>query len=324
MTQLQPIHFITHPFYQEHDTGGGDHPEIPARMTAIYERLNANPFGTDFTRKEPRKAGRQIIQTCHQESYLFRFEEAALSGRSYLDHPDNQICFHSFEAALLSAGAGLVGVDLLEQGNTGLVFCCVRPPGHHAEPDKALGFCFFNNCAIAARYWQQSYGKRKIAIFDFDAHHGNGIQSIFEEDPDVFYISIHEHPTFSFPGSGWAEEIGLAHGKGKTMNIPLPPGADDNYVFSALTNKIGPALADFMPEAIIVAAGFDGHVLDDMSDLAYSSEIYQQLGKTIASWARRYCHGKVLSILEGGYHLESLAECVELYLVGLAENINKE
>jgi len=324
MLKTPLIHLVTHPFYQKHDTGGGDHPEVPARMTTIYERLHKNPLGQAITMVEPQKADRAQILSCHQEAYLFRFEEAALSGRSYIDHPDNQICYESYEAAQFAAGAGIAGVDLLERGDANFVFCCVRPPGHHAEPAKALGFCFFNNCAIAARYWQQAYGKEKIAIFDFDAHHGNGIQSIFEQDPTVFYLSIHEHPTFSFPGSGWAEEIGIAEGKGKTLNIPLPPGAGDDYILAALNQKIEPALANFAPEAIIVAAGFDGHILDDMSDLSYSTELYGQLGARVATWAGRYCQGKVLSILEGGYHLQSLADGVAHYITGLAAREQKE
>lgn len=181
----------------------------------------------------------------------------------------------------------------------------------------AFGFCFFNNCAVAARYWQQRYNRRRILILDIDAHHGNGIQAAFEEDPEVLYVSIHEHPSFSFPGTGFAEENGSGAGKGMVLNIPLLPGAGDNEVLDAITEKVGPAIVAFEPEAILVAAGFDGHRQDDMSGLNYSTDLFLQLGLSIGKWAEQFSCGKVLSILEGGYHLDSLAESVEAYLTGL-------
>ncbi len=219
-------------------------------------------------------AERKWLLKVHDENYLLRLEEAALSGKTWLAHPDNQMSYETYEVALLAAGAGLTGIDLLEREKRGRVFCAVRPPGHHAERALPLGFCFLNNIATAARYWQEKYGRRKIAVFDFDAHHGNGIQAIFEEDPDVFYTSIHEHPTFSFPGTGYAEERGSGAGLGATLNVPLLPGNGDELFKKELLRTIEPALLDFQPEALLVAAGFDGHQLDDMSGLAYSTELY--------------------------------------------------
>jgi acetoin utilization deacetylase AcuC-like enzyme len=319
----RPLAIITHPHYLAHDTGGGEHPETPSRISSLLAKLKASPFREQLTFFEPRRAERHWLTTFHDEHYLFRLEESALSGKTYLDHPDNQLCFDSYEAALLSAGAGLTGIDLLE-GKENLVFCAVRPPGHHAEANLALGFCFLNNCVLAARYWQQQYGRKRILILDFDAHHGNGIQSGFEEDPEVFYLSLHEHPTFSFPGSGYAEETGTGPGRGATLNIPLPPGADDQMVLNAITRRIEPALAAFGPERIIVAAGFDGHRADDMSGLAYSTALYGKLGEYLADWAQRYCQGKLLSILEGGYHLESLGESAASYLNALSNHSTEE
>ena len=315
----RPITIVTHPLYLAHDTGGGEHPEAPNRLTSLLAKLHASPLKDRLTIIEPRKAERRWLTTFHAEHYLFRLEECALSGKTHIDHPDNQLCFESYEAALLSAGAGLTGIDLLE-GEENLVFCAVRPPGHHAESNLALGFCFLNNCVVAARYWQQQYGRKRILILDFDAHHGNGIQSAFEEDPDVFYLSLHEHPTFSFPGSGYAEETGTGPGRGATLNIPLPPGADDQMVLNAFARRVEPALAAFGPERIIVAAGFDGHRDDDMSGLAYSTELYGRLGEHLAGWAKKFCQGKLLSILEGGYHLESLADSTATYLTALSNH----
>ncbi len=318
MPHFEDIGLVSHPHYLEHDTHGGEHPEIPDRIQAISERLRASPLAKNLNHISPQPAERCWLTTFHIEEYLLRFEETALAGKTYLDHRDNQLCYESYEAALLSAGAGLTAIDRLEAGKEKLQFCLVRPPGHHAEHNMALGFCFLNNSALAARYWQKKYQRQRIMIIDWDAHHGNGIQSAFEEDEDVLYVSIHEHPTFSFPGSGYAEEIGTAQGRGTILNIPLPPGAGDAMVLNAMSQQVIPAIADFQPERIIVSAGFDGHRLDDMSGLNYSTDLYTRLGKLAASWARQYCNGRLLSILEGGYHLESLAAGVEAYLTGIS------
>lgn len=312
------LHHITHPRYLRHDTGGGEHPEVPARLTVVRRVLSGRPELFNPVVSEAFPAERQWLLTVHSENYLYRFEEAALAGHSYLGHPDNQLGYETYEIALLAAGGGLAGIDLVEQAaSPPPLFCSVRPPGHHAEAALALGFCFLNNTAVAARYWQEKYHRRRVAIIDFDAHHGNGIQAAFEDDPEVLYISIHEHPTFSFPGTGYAEETGTGPGRGATLNIPLLPGKGDPEVKAAFANQIEPALARFRPEALLVAAGFDGHRLDDMSGLAYSSELYGWLGGQIASLSRRHCGGRLVSILEGGYHLESLGESVVQYCAGL-------
>ncbi len=310
---------ITHPRYLVHDTGGGEHPEIPERLKVIKATISGLPPIYQALAVEPVAAAKEWLVTVHPEEYLLRFEEVALSGRSYLGHPDNQLGYETYCIALLAAGGGLTGIDLLEKEPASKAFCSVRPPGHHAERTTALGFCFLNNVAIAARYWQAKYSRRRIAIIDFDAHHGNGIQSVFEEDPDILYISTHEHPTFSFPGTGYAEENGSGPGKGATLNIPLLPGAGDLEIKKAFAEQIEPALAKFRPEALIIAAGFDGHKLDDMSGLLFSTELYGFMGHRIAELGRKLCYGRVLSILEGGYHLSSLAASVGEYCRGLIE-----
>ena len=310
-----PLAFIDHPSYLEHDTGGGLHPEVPGRVAAIRQRLMQGPLAPLMTIYEPKAITRADLLTVHDDSYLFRLEEACLAGQTSIDHSDNQICYESFDVALLSAAGGMTAIDLLESGQDRAMFCAVRPPGHHAERSTALGFCFLNNIAIAARYWQKAYQRKKIFILDWDAHHGNGIQSAFEDDPDIFYASIHEHPTFSFPGTGYAEERGTNAGSGSTLNIPLPPGAGDVMLLDAISAKIYPAFKAFKPEALLIAAGFDGHKEDDMSGLSYSTSAYEQLGEIMKEWGRS-CQGRVVSILEGGYHLESLAASVEAYLTG--------
>jgi acetoin utilization deacetylase AcuC-like enzyme len=318
--EFQNIVIVDSPAYDNHDTGGGEHPETPERVRAIRERLKSGPLVSCLKWVVSRPAARERLIAVHDESYLFRFEEAVLAGQTWLGHQDNQICFDSFDSAVMAAGAGLAGVDLLEEGAEKLVFCPVRPPGHHAERAMALGFCFLNNIAIAANYWRQVYGRERIFILDFDAHHGNGIQAAFETSSAVFYASIHEHPTYSFPGSGYAEEQGLKGGKGANLNIPLPPGAGDDMVLEAMKGKIGPALENFRPDALIIAAGFDAHGQDDMSGLDYSTILYSRLGGWIRRWAGQFCGGRVLSILEGGYNPPVLALSVESYLAGLAYN----
>lgn len=314
MTPHRPIAIFTHPRYLDHDTGGCEHPETPERITSILNRLEASDIAPYLNKIRPRPAARKWIICCHDEAYLYRFEETALSGRTYIDHQDNQIGYDSYDVAILAAGAGLNAVDHLEQDDGNVTFCCVRPPGHHAEQAMALGFCFLNNVVIAARYWQNKYHRQRIAIIDFDAHHGNGTQAAFEADPDVFYISIHEHPTFSFPGTGYAEEKGIGAGEGATLNVPLTPGATDEEVIRIMQEIIVPAVENFAPEVLIVSAGFDGHRLDDMSGLAYSTGLYGHFGEMLADISFKFCRGKVLNVLEGGYHLEALAESVVAYL----------
>lgn len=301
-----------------HDTGGGDHPEIPQRLTAIRRRLKEGGLAVRADTVTLERAKWEWLVAAHDDSYLYRFEEAALSGRSYVDHPDNRICFDSYEAALVAAAAGPRGADLIEADPSCLPFCSVRPPGHHAQAARALGFCFMNNAVVAVRYWQKTYGRRRILVFDFDAHHGNGIQEAFEGDRDICYVSLHEHPTFSFPGTGFAGETGKGEGAGTVINCPLAPGSGDDAALAALRESAEPAVERFQPEALVVSAGFDGHRDDDMSGLAFSTDLFGKIGLAVGRWARRYCSGRVLTILEGGYHLQALALGVEAYLDGLA------
>jgi acetoin utilization deacetylase AcuC-like enzyme len=245
--------------------------------------------------------------------------KTAEPGRSWLDHRDNSLSYDTYDAALTAAAAGPAAVDVIERGDGGdLPFCLVRPPGHHAEKARAMGFCFLNNVVIAARYWQKTHGRKRIAVVDWDAHHGNGIQHAFEGEGDVLYISIHEHPTFSFPGTGYAEERGTGEGAGATLNIPLRPGDGDDAVQRAIGESVESALENFAPEALIIAAGFDGHSQDDMSGLTFSTGLYGELGAAARRWAGKLCGGRLVSILEGGYHLPVLGESVGSYLAALA------
>jgi len=319
MDSDSPITIITAPAFLRHDTGGSDHPEAPERMLAITDRLAEGYLGDRIRHLPPRPAARDQLLTFHTEDWLFRFEESVLSGRTYIDHPDNQVGYDSYEIATLSAGSGLVGVDLAEAEPGSVIFCQTRPPGHHAEPNQPYGFCFFNNCVIAARYWQRQYQRRRVCVFDFDAHHGNGIQTAFEEEAETSYVSIHEHPSFSYPGTGWAEDKGIGAGKGTILNLPLPPGAGEEHVVRVLP-KIHQFLEQIRPDALIIGAGFDAHRDDDMSGLAFTVELYRQLGVFVRELAAEFTENRVISILEGGYNLRRLGSCAEAYLLGLANH----
>ena len=293
--------------YLLHDTGPG-HPESPDRLRAIYQGIKDADLLSKLTIIQARRADLKWVETVHAKNYIERFAAACRSGNSTFDYPDNQICADTFETALLTVGGVLDAAGQVIMGKLDNVFCAVRPPGHHAEYDQAMGFCYFNNVAIAARYLQLEWGIQRVAIVDFDVHHGNGTQHIFEEDPDVFYYSIHQHPTFAFPGTGRAFETGSGEGTGSTRNYPVLPGHGDKEYLGLIQRDFIPVIEAFSPEVIIVSAGFDAHVDDDMSDIKLSTQGYTRIMERIVALAEIYSDGRVISVLEGGYCLKRLPE----------------
>jgi len=264
-------------------------------------------------------ANQKWIEAVHSIHYIVRIKDACLMGLPDVDHQDNSICRDTYDIALLAAGGVLKAIDQLMAGRIDNAFCAVRPPGHHAETEKAMGFCFFNNVAIGARYLQQHWGLEKIAIIDFDVHHGNGTQQIFENDSSVFYYSIHEHPSFAYPGTGRDFERGSAEGEGYTLNTPILPGRGDMDYRKKLTTDMIPAIKSFEPEVILVSAGFDGHSSDLMSGINLSAEGYKLISETIMNLANRYTGGRLISVLEGGYNLDILPSLVADHLKVLIE-----
>jgi len=293
--------------YLLHDTGPG-HPESADRLRAIYQGIKDADLLSKLTIIQGSRADLKWVETVHAKNYIERFEAACRSGNSMFDYPDNQICAETFETALLAVGGVLDAAGQVIMGKLDNVFCAVRPPGHHAEYDQAMGFCYFNNVAIAARYLQIEWGIQRVGIVDFDVHHGNGTQHIFEEDPDVFYYSIHQHPTFAFPGTGRAFETGNGEGTGSTRNYPVLPGNGDKEYLGLIQRDLIPVLEAFSPEVIIVSAGFDAHVDDIMSDIKLSTQGYTRIMERIVALAELYSNGRVISILEGGYCLKRLPE----------------
>jgi acetoin utilization deacetylase AcuC-like enzyme len=291
--------------YLLHDTGAY-HPEMAERLQAIYKGIAEAGLLPQLIQISAVPADTQWIQTVHPESYIRRFEEVCLNGHRTMDSQDNQMCHETFETALLAVGGILKTIDLLMDGEIENAFCAVRPPGHHAERIEAMGFCYFNNVAIAARYLQKHWGVGRVGIVDFDVHHGNGTQHIFEKDPTVFYYSVHQHPSFTFPGTGREFEEGSGEGFGFTRNSPVLPGQSDDTYRQVLEKDLFPAFEKFRPEFILASTGFDAHQDDDMADMNVTTEGFVRIMRMITQLADAHSGGRLISVLEGGYCLERL------------------
>lgn len=303
--------FLYDPIFLEHDTGPG-HPECAERLTATLGFLRQQSWFDQLLTLRPRPIEHHWLEQVHTAEYIKRVEAACHKGLRYLDTPDVSICPRSYEVALYAAGSGLVLADELLAGRIDNGFALVRPPGHHAETAMALGFCLFNNIAILARYMQLQYGLKRIVILDWDVHHGNGTQHTFETDPSVFYISIHQYPFY--PGSGWHTETGTSSGRGVTLNCPVAAGSGDRDYEQLFREQILPAIAEFQPEIILVSAGFDAHHRDPLAGINLSTAFYGWMTQRLMEAADHHADGRLLSLLEGGYDLESLPYCVAAHL----------
>ncbi len=302
--------------YQEHLTGNY-HPEVPDRLPAVYKGIEDAGLLERLTLIKATPADLKWVETVHDPAYIKRFQSACSIGDNIFDSPDNQMCTASYEVALLAVGGVLEAVRLVMDGKLDNAFCAVRPPGHHAEIDKAMGFCYFNNVAIAARYIQNQWEIKRIGIVDFDVHHGNGTQHIFESDPTVFYYSIHQHPTFAYPGTGREFELGKDAGYGFTKNSPVLPGQGEKAYKQLLQKDLFPAFAEFKPEVILVSSGFDAHIDDNMSDIKLTTEGFSWIIEKIVGLANRYAQGRLISVLEGGYSIKRLPELTRNHVEAL-------
>jgi len=297
---------------------GEFHPESPERLLAIHKRLSDSGLLEKLTLIKADKANQRWIEAVHSIHYIMRFDEACISGFTEFEHPDNAICRETCDIAFLAVGGVLNAIDMVMQGKIDNAFCAVRPPGHHAEVDRPMGFCYFNNVAIGARYLQKQYDIQKVAIIDFDVHHGNGTQHIFDKDPSVLYYSIHEHPSFAYPGTGREFEVGIGEGEGSTVNSPVLPGRGDAEYRRLIMQDLVPAVKDFKPEFIILSAGFDAHESDMMSGTNLSTDGYDFITEVIMNLVNRFAEGRVVSVLEGGYNLDVLPVLVENHIKMLA------
>jgi acetoin utilization deacetylase AcuC-like enzyme len=298
-----------------HETG--DHPEAPERLRVIRRRIEESGLAADTRAAPPRAATDEELAAVHDPKFIEHVERMCRAGFPLIDALDTAICPESHTAARLAAGAGLAAADRIVSGEWSRAFCAVRPPGHHAEPSQAMGFCLFNNAAVLARYLQRRHGLERIAILDWDVHHGNGTQLTFEEDPSVYYLSLHQWPFY--PGTGGIWEIGSGEGKGTILNVPLPAGTEDRAYLGAFEKRVAPAIDGFRPDAIVISAGFDAHKDDPLGGLKLTERAFVEMTRIVMDLAKRHARGRVLSLLEGGYDLEALALCVEVHLAALLE-----
>ncbi|MSR62338.1 MAG: histone deacetylase [Planctomycetes bacterium] len=302
--------FVSPPLCRDHDPGRG-HPERAERLVHLGEHLASVGLLAEVENGASRAATPLELARVHSAGHIERVRSACLSAPLALDG-DTAVSKSSYAAAQHAAGGVLTAVERVLRGDWHNAFCAVRPPGHHAEQDAAMGFCLFNNVAVAAAALRHEHGLARVAILDWDVHHGNGTQHLFERDPSVFYASLHQWPLY--PGTGAAEERGLGAGEGATRNCPLPSGSGDAQWLRALEDTLLPELEAFRPEFVLLSAGFDAHRLDPLSGTCLSAAGYAQMTRRMLELAARSAHGRLVSVLEGGYHLEALASCVETHL----------
>ena len=303
--------------YLKHDTGP-NHPENSARIINTIKHLRSANCWQKLDIKKPRAATVTEVSAIHSTSQIEQIAEIARSGGGYLD-PDTYVSSDSYEAALNAAGAPLTAIDLIMDKKVDNAFCLVRPPGHHATPERGMGFCLFNNVAIAAKYIQSRYSLDRIVIIDWDVHHGNGTQDAFYDDPSVMYFSMHRYPFY--PGTGAEEETGKDSGSGFTINIPLSYNTEPQEYLKFFEDILEKRIKPFNPQFILISSGFDAYRLDPISGLSLEASDYNKLTKLTQNIAKDCCDGRIVSCLEGGYHLLDLPKCIEEHLNGLMYDI---
>jgi len=308
--------FISGDVYSKHDTGAYAF-ENAGRLRAISDELTKDGLWPRLKQATPRPATLDWVGTVHRPGYIATVKKDVESGASQLSTGHTLISRDSFNVALWAAGAALSACDEVMLGNANRAFCAIRPPGHHAGPARGMGFCIFNNAAVAAKYLQKKYALERVLIIDWDLHHGNGTQEIFYRDGSVFYFSTHQWPWY--PWTGLADETGEAEGKGTTLNVPLPAGSGDGDLLAAFEEKLRPAMDRFRPEFILISAGFDSRTGDPLGRFRVTDSGYKNLTRVAAAIAHDHAAGRIVSLLEGGYSLDGLAKAVSSHLVALLE-----
>jgi len=313
------VGYVYDPIYLKHDTGG--HVENAGRLKAIISHLEQTELKQQLTPVKPRSASVEEIALVHDKQYISHVQDAAQKGGGWLD-PDTVMSSESYQAAIYAAGGVIKATEAVMDGEVGSAFALVRPPGHHATSQRAMGFCLFNNVAIAAKYALAKYKLERILIVDFDVHHGNGTQGTFYDDPQVLYLSTHEYPFY--PGTGGIEETGDGAGRGTTVNIPLPAGCGDAEYLPVFDQIIIPAARRFNPGLILVSAGYDTHWADGLALMQVSVTGFAQMVKIIKGLADELCSGHLVFTLEGGYNPTALAASVKATFDVILGNTNIE
>lgn len=309
-TRRVGIHF--NPFYERHDTGPY-HPESAERYRVLESALAELP--PEFLRLPGRRATVSEILLAHEHYYHDLVYRDVETFADKLRTGDTAICEESYDVALEASGAVLAAADAVMRGEVASAFCAVRPPGHHATATKGMGFCIFNHVAIAARYVQQRHGLQRVAIIDWDVHHGNGTEAIFIEDPTVLYISLHERDIYPF--TGLASETGQGRGAGANLNIPLPGDSDGKTALSAWDSQITPAITAFQPDFLLISAGFDARAGDPIGGLRWDDETFAAMTRRCVELAETWCGGRIVSVLEGGYNPQGLASAAVAHVHAL-------
>jgi acetoin utilization deacetylase AcuC-like enzyme len=301
--------YISHPDFMKHEMGR-HHPECPERIAAIEDQLIQSRLDAHLKRIDPPLASEADITRVHSEDHLaFVKSKAPSSGYSMIDG-DTIMNPATWTVSLRAAGAAMAAVDAVMQGEVNNAFCAIRPPGHHAEPHRSMGFCVFNNVAIATRYAIEKYDLDRVAVIDFDVHHGNGTEAAFINDPHVLMCSFFQHPFYPYSGLDGGDNM---------INVPLPASTNGKIVRDMITKTWIPRLDEFKPQLIIISAGFDAHREDDLGQMGLVEDDYVWMTKQLMEVANRYCDGKIVSCLEGGYNLSALGRSVAAHLKTLAE-----
>jgi acetoin utilization deacetylase AcuC-like enzyme len=308
---------VHHSIYEKHDTGPG-HPETPERYRVVIDAIKGDErLMLGLKEITPEKATQGLIQAAHTKEHFKRVEAAFANGLDKLDM-DTTISMRSFDAAMFGAGGAIAAVDAVMQGEVRNAFVAVRPPGHHATAERTMGFCIFNNVAVAARYAQNKYQEiERVAIIDWDVHHGNGTQGIFYSDPSVFFFSMHQYPWY--PGTGSRGETGQGKGLGTTLNVPVKAFTkpkDQRAAFDAAVEEIA---SKVKPDLIFISAGFDAHESDPLGQLQLEDPDFRAMTRTLMQWADDVCGGRIVSCMEGGYNLSTLGETARQHVEELTK-----